>query len=561
MPEAAFCVGNQEVFHMIKTLTAIQKVYVAIYLRLSRDDQNGNAESMSITNQRDMLMEYCEERGWDIYDIYIDDGFSGTTFERPDFQRMIDDIKSGCINVVLTKDLSRLGRNYVMTGQYTDFFFPEHNVRYVAVNDSYDSDKDDNDIAPFKNILNEMYAKDISKKIRSVRQTSAKQGKFMGSKPPYGYMKSAENKHLLEIDPPAAEIVKRLFREFAAGDSGRNIAAKLNAEGIGTPAEYYYKLTGKRATRNDSCPQWGSATIIQLLKNQVYIGNMVQCKRKVASFKTKKRVVISPDAWVVVEDTHKAIIDQYTWERVQRRMEQNKRAPSNNTIQANSGDEINLFSGIIRCADCGASMAFVRRTRKNKQDKIVYRCVRYNNNGKEVCSPHTIDAEVLESVILAEIQHHAKMAIKDETAMIDRLLSFSGQEANNKKAAKEKTLRDEESRIRFIEDASKQLFEEKIAGNVPDSLFKKMFADYEKELAVLEEHTADLRRNIQDETNSEVNAQKWIELASECISLDKLDRAMAFQLIDHVDVHEQADESGLSVQTIRIKYNFVGYLA
>jgi DNA invertase Pin-like site-specific DNA recombinase len=177
---------------MTKAQSITKEVYVAIYLRLSRDDQNGNAESMSIGHQRDMLMAYCEERGWKVYDIYVDDGFTGTNFERPGFQRMIEDIKEGYISVVLTKDLSRLGRNYVMTGQYTDFFFPEHGVRYVAVNDSYDSAKDDNDIAPFKNILNEMYAKDISKKVRSVRQLSAKQGKFMGSKPPFGYVKSPE---------------------------------------------------------------------------------------------------------------------------------------------------------------------------------------------------------------------------------------------------------------------------------------------------------------------------------------------------------------------------------
>ncbi len=366
-----------------------------------------------------------------------------------------------------------MGRNYVMTVQYTDFFFPEHGVRYVAVNDSCDSDKDDNDIAPFKNILNEMYAKDISKKVRSMRQTSAKHGKFMGSKPPYGYVKSEENKHQLVIDPPAAEIVKRLFREFAGGDTGRNIASKLNAEGVDTPAVYYFKQTGKRATRGDNCQQWGSATIIQLLKNQVYIGNMVQCKRKVSSFKTKKRLVNCPDDWVIVEDTHEALVDSYTWDCVQRRMENTKRAPSNHAIKVDSADEINLFSGIIRCADCGAAMAFVRRERKNGIDKMIYRCSRYNNSGKNTCSTHTIDAELLEYIILKDIQRHAEAAIKDESLLLDRLLSFSGQERQNEKAAQEKTLRDAKSRILFIKDASKRLFEEKITGNVPDSFSRK----------------------------------------------------------------------------------------
>ena len=536
----------------------MQEVYVAIYLRLSRDD--GNAESMSIANQREMLIAYCEERGWKIYDIYVDDGFTGTNFDRPGFQRMIEDVKKGYISVVLTKDLSRFGRNYIVTGHYTDFFFPEHGVRFVAVNDSYDSDKEDNDIAPFKNVLNEMYAKNVSKSVRSARGTSAKQGKFMGSKPPFGYVRSPENKHILIVDPPASGIVKRLFREFAGGESGRNIAAKLNAENVDTPAEYYFKQTGKRATRGDSKQQWGSCTIMQLLRNQVYIGNMVQCKRKVTSFKTKKRKVTDPDDWVVVVNTHEALIDKYTWDCVQRRMDATKRASSNHSIKVNSRKEVSLFSGIIRCADCGAAMAFNQRERKNGNAKMIYRCSRYNNGGKDACSTHTIDAEVLESIILADIQHHAEIAIKNERKLLDRLISFSGQELDSKKAAQERSLRDAINRIAFIHEASRKLFEEKICGNVPDSLFKKMLSDYERELALLEAKAAETRRTIQSESNEEADIMQWMSLIKECVSIDKLDRKIVFQLIDHVAVHEQTDENGHTAQTVRIKYKFVGYL-
>jgi site-specific DNA recombinase len=546
---------------MTKAQSITKEVYVAIYLRLSRDDQNGGTESMSISNQRDMLMAYCEERGWKVYDIYIDDGFTGTNFERPGFQRMIWDINEGYISIVLTKDLSRLGRNYVMTGQYTDFFFPEHGVRYVAVNDSYDSDKDDNDIAPFKNILNEMYAKDISKKVRSVRQTSAKQGKFMGSKPPFGYVKSSEDKHLLVIDPTAAEIVKRLFREFAGGDSGRNIAAKLNGEGVDTPAEYYFKQTGKRSTRGDNGQQWGSCTIMQLLRNQVYIGDMVQCKRKVSSFKTKKRLVNSPEDWVIVENTHEAIIDHFTWECVQRRMDSTKRASSHHSIQVNSTDEVNIFSGIIRCADCGAAMAFNRKVGKSGAERRFYRCSRYANSGSKSCSMHTIDADTLESIILSDIQYYAQTAITDEKKLMDRLMSFSGQERRNEKAAQEKILRDATNRISFIEDASKRLFEEKIIGNVPDSLFKKMLADYERELSELEDKSADIRQCIKEEASGESDVKKWMGLIKDCVCIGRLDRATAFQLIDHVDVHEQTDENGHKSQSIQVNYNFVGCLS
>lgn len=545
---------------MTKAQTITKEIYVAIYLRLSRDDQNGNTESMSISNQRDMLMSYCEERGWKIYDIYVDDGFTGTNFERPGFQRMIGDIEEGYVSVVLTKDLSRLGRNYVMTGQYTDFFFPEHGVRYVAVNDSYDSAKEDNDIAPFKNILNEMYAKDISKKIRSARQISAKQGKFMGSKPPFGYVKSPEDRHLLIIDPPAAEIVKRLFREFATGESGRNMATQFNAEGVDTPAEYYFKQTGKRATRSDTLQQWGSCTILQLLRNQVYIGDMVQCKRKVSSFKTKKRLVTNPDAWVIVEGTHEPIIDRFTWECVQRRLDKTKHQSPCNSIRATRSGDINVFSGIIRCADCGAAMAFNERVNKNGTKYRFYRCSRYANSGNKSCSMHFMDADTLESIILSDIRFYAQTAVTDEEKLMDRLLSFSGQERQNEKVAQGKALRDATNRISFLEDASKRLFEEKIAGNVPESLFRKMLSDYERELSELEAKTEDIRQSAQEEGNSESDVKNWIKLIKECISINSLDRATAFQLIDHVDVHEQTDENGHKSQSIQVKYNFVGVL-
>jgi len=547
---------------MTKARNTLETNYVAIYLRLSRDDQNGNAESMSVANQRDMLIDYCEERAWKIYDIYVDDGFTGTNYDRPAFKRMIEDIKLGRINIVLTKDLSRLGRNYVMTGQYTDFFFPEHGVRYVAVNDSYDSDNDDNDIAPFKNILNEMYAKDISKKIRSARKTSAIQGKFMGSKPPFGYVKSDEDKYQLVIDPPAAEIVRRLFREFAGGESGRSIATKLNDEGVDTPAVYYYKQTGTRAVRSDSCPQWGSGTILQLLRNQVYIGHMVQSKRKVASFKTKKRIKTSPDDWVIVEDTHEPIIkDDYTWERVQARLDNKRSAVPNRNITANSTGEINVFSGIIRCSNCDAAMAFNRKVRKSGVEKLFYRCSRYANNGSNACSTHTIDAQLLECVILHDVRYHAKTAIQDESRLLDRLLAYSSEVSKNENAAKEKTLRDTERRILFIEDASKQLFEERVNGNVSDSMFKKMLADYEREGVELREKVIDLRKHIQETQSNRADVQRWLELLKECATIDKLDRATAYQLIDHVTVHEQHEDCGVRTHDIQVKYNFVGFIS
>ncbi|MCL2140786.1 MAG: recombinase family protein [Dehalococcoidia bacterium] len=543
----------------VRSITAT--IYAAIYLRLSRDDQNGNTESMSIQNQRDMLISYCDERGWKIYDIYVDDGFTGTNFDRPDFQRMISDIKAGNINVVLTKDLSRLGRNYILTGQYTDFFFPEHGVRYLAVNDSYDSDKEDNDIAPFRNVLNEMFARDISRKVRSVRVTSAKQGKFMGSKPPYGYMKSSENKHQLIVDAPAAEVVRRLFREYLSGDSARNIAAKLNADGIDTPATYYFKQTGKRATQTNNCQRWGSSTIMQLLRNQVYIGHMVQGKRKVSSFKTKKRVFTGKDDWITVQNTHEPIIENADWEDAQRRLTKAKNFASNHTIKkSNSIDEVNLFSGIIRCADCGAAMVFNHRERKRKAAKSYYRCSRYVNNGSNACTAHSIETQALASVILQEIQNYARTVTQGETELFSKLLALSGENAENEAKMTEKTLHATESRISFIETAGKQLFEEKVNGNVPDAMFKKMMAEYQLEIEQLTEKVSELRKQIQDTRNSKADVQRWMNLVKECSTIKKLDRATAYQLIDCVSVKEQSDGYGVRTQKISVKYNYIGNL-
>ena len=238
-----------------------------------------------------------------------------------------------------------------------------------------------------------------------------------------------------------------------------------------------------------------------------------------------------------------------------------KVAPSNHSVKTNSTDEINVFSGIIRCADCGAAMAFNRKVRKGGMEKLFYRCSRYANNGSKTCTTHTVDVEVLESVILHDIQHHAKTAIKDEKGLFDRLLAYSGEACKNENAAMEKSLRDVDNRITFVETASKKLFEEKVIGNVPDSLFKKMFADYERELTELTEKAIELRQHIQESRNNRADIQRWLNILKECATIDRLDRATAYQLIDNVSVHEQFDECGIRTQSVDIKYNFVGCIS
>ena len=268
---------------------------VGIYCRLSKDDSNGTLESMSIANQRQMLMDYVKEKGWALKDCYIDDGYSGVNFDRPDFKRMIRDVEAGKIDCVVTKGLSRLGRNYVQAGYYTEEYFVERGIRFIAINDSVDTMQENNDIAAFHHVLNEFYPKQISKKVRQVKKTSAQQGKFMNSQTPYGYQRSTLDKHFFAIDEEAAKIVYRIFCEYASGDSARMIADRLNNENTDSPRFYHHRKKGKTTPLANYKNAWGSATVLQLLENQAYIGNMVQGKREIISFKTKKVRKIAPE--------------------------------------------------------------------------------------------------------------------------------------------------------------------------------------------------------------------------------------------------------------------------
>ena len=534
-----------------------QNYNVGVYCRLSRDDKNATAESMSILHQRQMLTNYVKEKGWDLRDCYVDDGISGTTFERPDFQRMIRDIETGRINCVITKDLSRLGRNYIQVGQYTDFVFPQYGVRYIAVYDDYDSLQGENDIAPFRNIINEWYPKEVSKKVRQVKKASAAQGKFMGSKAPYGYIKSPMNKHQLIIDPEAAAIVKRLFAEFNNGESGRGIAAKLNIEGVESPRAYHYRQIGQTNPRPEESTAWGSNTVMQLLKNHVYIGHMVQGKREVASFKTKRRQFIPVDEWIVVENTHEPIIAHDTWERVQKRMESAKTTKSHNPIRKNNKNEVSLFSGIIRCADCGSLMHYTQRTDRGKT-RETYRCGRYVIYGKEQCSTHAIHFDTLKEIVLTDIKQYATLAEKDEEILINKLMTSTAQDRNREQSIHQSKIRELKKRVVTVDHAIKQLFEEKLAGNVPDSIFKKLMSDYEAEQIKLADEIDELERKLETAASDESDIEKWIDLIKECIHLDELDRAVAIALINCIEVSEQFDTDGQRQQNITIKYNFVG---
>ena len=457
---------------------------VGIYCRLSRDDDNGNLESMSIGNQKQMLMDYVKEKGWNLRDSYIDDGYSGTNFDRPDFKRLLRDISSRKIDCVITKDLSRLGRNYAKVGYYTEEFFIEQGVRFIAVNDSFDTMRDEeNEIAPFKNVLNEWYPRDISKKVRQVKKSLARQGKFMGSQAPYGYKKSPENKHVLIIDEPAADIMRQIFQEYAGGDSARMICEKLNQDGLDSPRFYNSKFPGGQTPRPDENNNWGSRTVIQMLTNQAYIGNMVQGKRQVISFKTKKLRVIEPENWIVVEGTHEPIIDRETWDRVQKRIE----GPGHHVQRKRADKTLSLFAGVLHCADCGTTLAYTTKSRKDGPPAGAYRCSRYCNNGETACTQYYIQENTLKTFVLNDVRIHAKLANAERKRIADQLVATLNHSQEQETRGLELQKREAENRLKTISTNIKSLYEDKCLGKLPENIFQDLLSGYIVEQTELED--------------------------------------------------------------------------
>jgi site-specific DNA recombinase len=535
----------------------LQNIYdVGIYCRLSRDDNNGNLESMSIANQRQMLIDYVKEKGWNLREIYIDDGYSGTNFERPDFKRLLRDIEDGKIDCVITKDLSRLGRNYAKVGYYTEDYFVEQGVRFIAVNDSFDSMREEeNEIAPFKNVLNEWYPRDISKKVRQVKKAAARQGKFMGSQAPYGYKKSPDDKHILLIDEPAAAIMRRIFFEFAGGDSARMISERLNQEEIDCPRFYHAKYAGGQTPKPSENNNWGSTSVLQMLKNQAYIGNMVQGKRQVSSFKTKKRRTINPEDWIIVEGTHEPIIDCETWDRVQKRL-----LSKGHRVQRKHDDkELSLFAGVLRCADCGSILAYT--TKHVKDRKIgIYRCTRYVNNGKTACSPHYIQEDTLSAFVLNDIRLYARFAAADRERITRQLVATMNQSQGQETRILEKQMHEAQNRLATIEANVKSLYEDKCLGKLPEKIFQNLLSDFIAEQTNLEDKLHDLQQQLCNREYTENEIGKWLRLISQYMEIKELDRQTVMELIESITISEGNRENSKRTQEITIQYRFIGNL-
>ena len=381
-----------------------EKKYIAgLYLRLSKDDEQAG-ESVSIGTQRSILMDFCEKQGYEIYKIYIDDGYSGMNFERPGFKELLTDVEQGLVNMVITKDLSRLGRDYIMTGYYSEIFFQAKGIRYIALADDFDSDKGGNEIAPFKNILNDMYARDISKKVRNAKRQRAKQGLFVGSQTPYGYQKSPDIPGKLIVDPGPAAVVKMIFSYAEKGLGNIAIASALREQKIVAPSVYKYQQGDKRfseypAIKNGDFYAWCPGTIGEILNNTVYLGCLTSLKTEVVNCKTRKSAAVPPDRQIVTHHAHEAIISQEQFDRV-KQIRASHRCPANYHRD-------NIFRGKLFCECCGHPLAISRKQLLNREADI-YLCM-YHYKHPEICpKTHRIYHEMLYPYVLQQIQTFAK---------------------------------------------------------------------------------------------------------------------------------------------------------
>lgn len=521
----------------------------ALYMRLSKDD-DGTSESASITTQRKMLRSYAADQGFQVFDEYVDDGWSGTNFDRPDFKRMIADIEAGKVNLVLTKDLSRLGRDYITAGQYTEIYFPSRGVRYIAINDGYDSDSPYTDIAPFKNVINEMYARDTSKKIRSAFTTKMRDGAYIAAFAPYGYQKDPADKNHLVVDTQSGEIVKQIFRLAANGALPIEIARTLNAQGTPSPAVYRCMThEGLDVNQYSQRQEWTSATITKMLRNVVYLGHIAQGKTTRVSFKSHLTVSNPRDEWIVVENTHEALVDAETFDLVRRR--------SASRTCGKKGAFYNLFSGIAKCADCGKNMSATGTRKKGSPANLT--CGGYKLYGADQCSNHFIDYNVLYEIVLTSLKEQLCISRGERAAILDNAqkhpLFIVKQQDHRKELGSIK------KRLRELEKIIGKLYEDNAAGRLNNARMNKLLPKYEQEAEALENRMDAIEMEKAAPVPLEqTSREKLDKLLCQFTDVIELTPKLLFKLIDHIEIGQGHYEKGVhgrvKHQTVKIFYRF-----
>lgn len=529
----------------------------ALYCRLSRDDGNMQ-ESSSIQTQKEILSRYARENGIKDTSFYVDDGYSGTNFDRPDFKRMIADIESGKINCVITKDLSRLGRNYLETGVFIEVYFPEHNVRYIAVNDVVDtSEQETADFTPFRNIINELYAKDTSKKVKSAKRARVLNGMYIATSAPYGYKKDENDHHRLVIDERYAPTVRLLFKLAKDGMGISQIRNYINSQHILRPSAVNPNGYERYFNGEDDIKryEWSNNSVRGILRNPVYAGHLVMGKRYSPSFKSHKRLSVLPENYTVVKNIHEPIVNPKDFELVQRLIT-SRRAPKKDKREFE-----NIFAGILKCGGCGYAMTLAKAHRSPKEeviDEYGYMCNKYKTFGKTADTSHWIEARQLYECVLVDIRKHADAALADNAEMCDRLARQLGKDNNRKYKAAEKEIRAKQSRLSEVDGLFQSLYEDRKCGNITERNYKMMCSRYEDEQTGLEREIETLKAKRDENSTDRNNIEQFSKLIKEYAGIKELNASLLNTLIEKITVGEPKDADGEKVQEIKIYYKFIG---
>ena len=540
--------GKEDILKQSSKKTALGTA--ALYCRLSRDDNMDN-ESNSIQNQKKILQKAAKDKGYSDTIFFVDDGITGTTMKRPGFQKMITAIEAGYISAVFVKDLSRLGRNYIEVGKLTEEFFPLHDVRLVAVSDGVDSDEGEDDFTPFKNIMNEYYAKDISKKRRIVNKMKGNAGIPL-SPPPYGYIKNPDDPRFWVIDPEAADVVRRIYRMALEGYGLAETAAALGADGIVNPTYYWRsKGTSRGGSKSTLEPtKWGHTTIKKILTTQEYCGDVINFKSYSKSYKMKKRIENPEENRAIFLNVHEAIIDRPTWEKVQALKAGTRRKRPTVT------QEPSVFSGVMKCPECGGNLNF--HFNQNNHDIKFFSCQNHNSGLRKCSSTHYIRLDFLEQVVLYEVHRLACFANEYENDFIKAMVGRSAKVAENERIRKKRELDALLARDRELDTLFERLYEDNVSGKIDDARFAKMAKRYEQEQGENAGRIKTLRLEVKKLDEKRMDVEDFLETVRRYTDATKITKRMVAELIDHIEVYPAVKEDGVTNQRVTIHYNCIG---
>lgn len=541
----------------MERLSALANVYYAgNYMRLSKDD-DVSGDSVSIQNQRLVLKKYCEENNFIVASEYVDDGYSGTNFNRPAFMRMLKDIEQGRINCVIVKDLSRFGRNYLEVGQYLENYFPARNVRFIAINDNVDTNKGDSDLVPFMNIFNEFHAKQTSKKLRQVHENASQAGECHYVYPPMGYLKDPANKKKLIVDRDSAWIVQKIFELAEAGNGAYTIQKWLYENKVITPGYREYVNWGGRAKVYRDAPEsrryeWGLANIKNMLKNPLYLGHMVRYKNRSISFKNKKRTKFDPSQWVVVKNTHEPLISQETFDNVQSLIASRRRSTSSGEVQ--------LFAHIARCSQCGNALRFgTNRQRPGFEYQYLY-CASKDEKPVDSCTTHYIRYDTLQEIVLSKIQELYASVNIDRKHVLNKLIQLEADKTKHNLQLEQEEYDNLQKRNAELEKLVPRLYEDWVSNKISEQLFSQMTSKFQNEQMEIATRLAELSKTLQANTDNQSNVEKWLAEIENLVNPTTLTRTMVFNLIEKIVVHEAIGPKGSRKKKPRVDiyWKFVG---